>query len=57
MAVGALAQELGVPAWRVGSVGERGAAVRVRLREALLEHPVDQLRGVYFKALPRRMGD
>ena len=57
VAVGALAQELGVPAWWVGSVGERGAAVRVRLREALLEHPVDQLRGVYFQALPRRMGD
>ena len=57
VAVAALAQELGVPAWRVGSVGERGTAVRVRLRDAKVEHPVDRLRQVYFTALPRRMGD
>jgi phosphoribosylformylglycinamidine synthase len=57
VAVAALAQELGVPASRIGHVGERGAPVRVRLRETVIEHPVDQLRQVYFTALPRRMGD
>jgi len=57
VAVAALAQELGVPAWRVGSVGDQGGAVRVRLRETRMEHSVDQLRQVYFTALPRRMGD
>jgi phosphoribosylformylglycinamidine synthase subunit PurL len=57
VAVAALAQELGVPAWRVGSVGDQGGAVRVRLRRTRLEHSVDQLRQVYFTALPRRMGD
>ena len=57
VAVAALAQELGVPAWRVGSVGERGGAVRVRLREMTIEQPVGELRQVYFTAIPRRMGD
>jgi phosphoribosylformylglycinamidine synthase II len=56
-AVAALAQELGVLAARVGSVGERGGAVTLRLRDARIEHPVDRLRQVYFTAVPRRMGD
>ncbi len=56
-AVTTLAQELGVPAWRVGVVSERGGVVRVRLRDARLEQPVDRLRQVYFSSLPRRMGD
>jgi len=56
-AVAALAQELGVAAQAIGTVGERGGAVRVRLRDATVEHPVDRLRQVYFTALPRRMGD
>jgi len=56
-AVAALAQELGVAAQAIGTVGERGGAVRVRLRDAAFEHPVDRLRQVYFTALPRRMGD
>ena len=56
-AVAALAQELGVPAQAVGTVGERGGSLRVRLRDAPFEHPVDRLRQVYFTALPRRMGD
>jgi phosphoribosylformylglycinamidine synthase II len=56
-AVPALAQELGVPAQRVGSVGERGGAVRLQLRDATVEHPVDRLRQVYFTAIPRRIGD
>ena len=55
--VSALAQELGVPAYRVGGVGEPHGVVRVRLRDALVEHPVDRLRQVYFSSLPRRMGD
>ena len=57
VAVAALAQELGVSAWRVGSVGERGGAVRVRLRDGSVEQPVGKLRQVYFTAIPRRMGD
>jgi len=56
-AVAALAQELGVAAQAIGTVGERGGALRVRLRDATVEHPVDRLRQVYFTALPRRMGD
>ena len=56
-ALTALAQELGVPAWRAGTVGERGGVVRVRLRDALVTHPIDGLRQVYFSSLARRMGD
>jgi len=56
-AVVALAQELGVPLERVGTVGERGGAVRVRLRDARVQHPVDRLRAVYFSGLPRRAGE
>jgi phosphoribosylformylglycinamidine (FGAM) synthase-like enzyme len=53
----ALAQDVGVPAFRAGTVGERGGVVRIRLRDAVVEHPVGRLREVYFTALPRRMGD
>ncbi|HTD71758.1 MAG TPA: phosphoribosylformylglycinamidine synthase subunit PurL [Gemmatimonadales bacterium] len=53
----ALAQELGVPAHRVGTVAERGGAVRLRLRDATVEHPVEGLRQVYFSSVSRRMGD
>jgi phosphoribosylformylglycinamidine synthase len=56
-AVAALARELGVPAARVGTVGEPGGALTLRLRDAQIEHPVDRLRQVYFAAIPRRMGD
>jgi phosphoribosylformylglycinamidine synthase len=56
-AVTALAQELGVPAFRAGVVGPPGDVVRIRLRDALVEHPVGRLREVYFAAIPRRMGD
>src|SRR5436305_1608762 len=56
-AVAALAQELGVAAQAIGTVGERGGGVRIRLRDAVVEHPVNRLRQVYFTALPRRMGD
>ena len=53
----ALAQQLGVPAHRVGTVAERGGAVRLRLRDAIVEHPVEGLRQVYFSSVSRRMGD
>ena len=56
-AVVALAQELGVPAHRAGTVGERGGVLRIRLGEAVIAHPVGRLRDVYFGAIPRRMGD
>ncbi|HXL33917.1 MAG TPA: phosphoribosylformylglycinamidine synthase subunit PurL [Gemmatimonadales bacterium] len=56
-AVAALAQELGVPAQRVGAVAGRGGPVRLRLRDATVEHPVDRLRDVYFSSVTRRMGD
>src|SRR2546426_1724211 len=56
-AVAALAQELGVPAQRVGTVAERGGAVRLRLRDATVEHPVARARQGYFSSVSRRMGD
>jgi len=56
-AVAALAQELGVPAQRVGTVAARGGAVRLRLHDATVEHPVERLRQVYFSSVSRRMGD
>ena len=56
-AVAALAQEIGVPAQRVGTVSGRGGTLRLRMRETDLEHPVDRLREVYFSGLPRRLGD
>ena len=56
-AVGALAQELGVPAQRVGTVARTGGAMRLRLRDATIEHPIERLRQVYFSSVSRRMGD
>ncbi len=56
-AVAALAQELGVAAYRAGVVGQRGGPVRMRLRDATVQHPVGRLRDVYFSSIPRRMGD
>ncbi len=56
-AVAALAQELGVPAQRVGTVAQTGGSVRLRLRDATIEHPVERLRQVYFSSVSRRMGD
>jgi phosphoribosylformylglycinamidine synthase len=56
-AVVALAQELGVPVARVGSVGPRGGALRLKLRETSVDVSVDRLRDVYFSGVPRRMGD
>ncbi|HEX9487707.1 MAG TPA: AIR synthase related protein, partial [Gemmatimonadales bacterium] len=56
-AVAALAQELGVRAQRVGTVAQTGGAVRLRLRDATVQHPVERLRQVYFSCVSRRMGD
>jgi phosphoribosylformylglycinamidine synthase subunit PurL len=56
-AVAALAQELGVPTFRAGTVSQPGGLMRIQLRDALIEHPVGGLREVYFAAIPRRMGD
>jgi phosphoribosylformylglycinamidine synthase len=52
-----LAAELGVPAFRAGTVGPRDGAVRIRCAEAGIDHPVADLRRVYFGGIPRRMGD
>src|SRR5260370_29380965 len=56
-AVAALARELGVAAARVGTVGEPGGALTLRLRDTGIEHPVDRLRQGYFTTIPPRMGD
>ena len=56
-AVAALAQELGVPAQRVGTVAQTGGAMRLRLRDATIEQPVERLREVYSSSISRRMGD
>jgi len=56
-AVTALAAELGVPAFRAGTVGEPDGAVHLRCADAEIRHPVAHLRGVYFAGIPRRMGD
>ncbi len=56
-AVAALAQELGVPACRVGTVGDSNGSLRLQVRDALLQYTVPRLREVYFTAIPRRMGD
>jgi phosphoribosylformylglycinamidine synthase subunit PurL len=53
----ALAQAHGVPAASVGRVAERGGVLRLALRDARVEHPVERLRRVYFDAIPRRIGD
>jgi phosphoribosylformylglycinamidine synthase subunit PurL len=56
-AVLALAQELGVPAQRIGTVGPADGVFHVKLPEAHISRPVAALRKVYLEAIPRRMGD
>jgi phosphoribosylformylglycinamidine synthase len=56
-AVQALAGELGVPLLRAGTVGAPNGAVRITLRDGLVEESVARLREVYYSAIPRRMGD
>jgi phosphoribosylformylglycinamidine synthase subunit PurL len=45
----------GVPARRIGRVGEEGGALRVRTGEGVLEAPVAELARAYYEAIPRRM--
>jgi phosphoribosylformylglycinamidine synthase len=51
----ALAAEHGVPAAAVGTVGEPGGSLELRTGSRVLAWPVDDLRRVYFDAIPRRM--
>ena len=53
----AMAQEFGVPASRIGTVGQANGTLRIRLREGQIEHSVSALREVYFESIPRQMGD
>ena len=56
-ALQALAGELGVAALRVGTVGVADGVFRIALPDGTIEEPIQQLRDVYFSAIPRRMGD
>ncbi|HXF95900.1 MAG TPA: phosphoribosylformylglycinamidine synthase subunit PurL [Gemmatimonadales bacterium] len=56
-AVLALAGELGVPASRVGAVGPPDGMFVVRTGDAVIRQPIGALREVYYRAIPRRMGD
>jgi phosphoribosylformylglycinamidine synthase len=51
----ALAHRLGVPAAAAGTVGNEGGEFIVKRGRALISRPVDQLRAIYFEAIPRRM--
>jgi phosphoribosylformylglycinamidine synthase len=51
----ALAAEHGVPAAAVGTVGEPGGSLELRTASRVFAWPVDDLRRVYFDAIPRRM--
>jgi len=55
-AVTALAEELGVPVHRAGTVGAPDSAFRVTWRDGHMTRPVTALRRVYYEAIPRRMG-
>ena len=52
-----LARQNGVPVFDAGVVGARDGTVRLRLRDAVVTQAVAALRGVYFTAIPKRMGD
>ncbi|HLQ23059.1 MAG TPA: AIR synthase-related protein, partial [Gemmatimonadales bacterium] len=56
-AVAALAQEVRVPAFRAGAVGDQDGDLRLHLRDTVIHYAVRRLREVYFTAIPRRMGD
>jgi hypothetical protein len=45
----------GVPAKRIGTVGERGGTFRIQTRHGTLEAPAAELAEVYETAIPRRM--
>jgi hypothetical protein len=41
----------------VGTVGQQGGVLTIRLRDARIAEPIGKVREVYFAAIPRRMGD
>jgi phosphoribosylformylglycinamidine (FGAM) synthase-like enzyme len=51
----ALATEHGVPAARVGTVGEPGGTLELRTGSGLFSWVIDDLRRLYYDAIPRRM--
>ncbi len=51
----ALAAEHGVPAAQVGTVGSPGGALELRTGAGLFSWVIDDLRRVYYDAIPRRM--
>jgi phosphoribosylformylglycinamidine synthase len=51
----ALAGKFGVPATAVGSVGNERGELVVQRGTALISRPIDQLRRIYYEAIPRRM--
>ena len=50
-----LAAKRGVPAEAVGTVGERGGAVRIGINGWAVERPIARLAEIYERAIPRRM--
>jgi hypothetical protein len=56
LGVNALAQELGVPAWVVGTVGPARGELSITRGATRYAWPVESLRETYFGAIPRRMG-
>ncbi len=51
----ALAAEHGVPAQRAGTVGESGGKLELRTGPGLFSWVIDDLRRIYYEAIPRRM--
>jgi phosphoribosylformylglycinamidine synthase len=50
-----LAARHGVPAHLVGTVGEEHARLEISLRDAAVRAAADELRDIYYTAIPRRM--
>jgi phosphoribosylformylglycinamidine synthase subunit PurL len=50
-----LLRDAGVPAARIGTVGEPGSSFRIVAKGGMIEAPIDELAGIYFDAIPRRM--
>ena len=50
-----LAEDYGVPARRIGTVGEAGGDFSIRLQDASVIRPIQALSDVYFEAIPRIM--
>ena len=54
-AVVEMAHRHGVPATRLGVVGDKGGTLAITLTHAILRLPIADLRHIYFNAIPRRM--